>query len=67
MIQTFNPQMPRRAVMEVMAWSSISMTKRYQHVPNEFQRDIADSVGRLLWEPPDEDDDPGGASVPVPA
>lgn len=57
---------PRRAVMDIMGWSEISMTNRYQHVPDDFQRDIASSVGRLLWEHSGAEDDDGTGSVQVP-
>ncbi len=40
---------PTRAVMEVMGWSAVSMTTRYQHVPQELIRGIAKQVEGLLW------------------
>jgi integrase len=42
-------RVPTRAVMDVMGWSQVSMTSRYQHVPAEVLQDIAESVGGLLW------------------
>lgn len=42
-------KVPTRAVMEVMGWSQVSMTTRYQHVPAEILHDIADAVGGSLW------------------
>lgn len=55
-----------RAVMDVMGWSSASMAKRYQHVPDALRQRIADQVGGLLWgqRPPDEDG-PSGTLVPA--
>ena len=46
---------PARAVMEIMGWSQMSMTTRYQHSTTELVAGIAKQVGGLLWEP-DEDD-----------
>ena len=43
-------KVPTRAVMDVMGWSQVSMTSRYQHVPTELLDNIAASVGRLLWQ-----------------
>ncbi|MGQ0773920.1 MAG: tyrosine-type recombinase/integrase [Pseudonocardiales bacterium] len=40
---------PTRAVMEVMGWSAVSMTTRYQHVPQELIQGIAKQVEGLLW------------------
>ncbi len=40
---------PTRAVMDVMGWSQASIATRYQHVPVELLRGIADQVGGLLW------------------
>lgn len=39
---------PARAVMEVMGWSQISMTVRYQH-PAELVAGIAKQVEGHLW------------------
>ncbi|MEU4801063.1 site-specific integrase [Actinosynnema sp. NPDC023587] len=39
-----------RAVMEIMGWSQLSMTTRYQHMVSELVTRIADQVGGLLWE-----------------
>ena len=38
-----------RAVMDLMGWSSSSMTARYQHVTNDLRHDIADSLGGFFW------------------
>ncbi|MEV8438993.1 site-specific integrase [Actinosynnema sp. NPDC051121] len=38
-----------RAVMELMGWSQMSMTARYQHVPAELVASIAEQVGAHLW------------------
>ena len=40
---------PSRTVMDLMGWSQLSMTARYQHVPDQLRRDVADKLGRLLW------------------
>ena len=40
---------PTRAVMEVMGWSAVSMTTRYQHVPQVLIQGIAKQVEGLLW------------------
>jgi integrase len=40
---------PNRAVMEVMGWSQVSMTTRYQHVAPELIGGIAEQVEALLW------------------
>jgi hypothetical protein len=37
----------QRAVIGFMGWSNSSMTMRYQHLPPELRRDIADQVGLL--------------------
>jgi integrase len=61
---------PARAVMDVMGWSSISMTQRYQHVPDASRRRIADQIGGLLWgaedtENGEDHDGANGAVVPA--
>lgn len=38
-------KVPTRAVMNVMGWSQVNMTSRYQHVPAEVLTGIADQVG----------------------
>lgn len=43
-------KVPPRVVMEIMGWSEMSMTSRYQHVPDELRQGIAEQVGGLLWE-----------------
>lgn len=40
---------PTRAVMELMGWSQVGMTTRYQHIPPELVSGIAQQVGGLLW------------------
>ncbi|MEU4163194.1 tyrosine-type recombinase/integrase [Actinoplanes sp. NPDC026670] len=40
---------PTRAVMEVMGWSQMAMTTRYQHLAPELAKGIADQVAGLLW------------------
>jgi integrase len=56
---------PSRAVMDVMGWSQVAMTTRYQHVTPELTRSIANQVGELFWA--DDQDDDGAAGVLVPA
>jgi integrase len=58
---------PDRAVMDVMGWAQISMTRRYQHITTELTTMIADQVGGLYWSadsPPDSDrnNSPAGKS-----
>lgn len=57
---------PARAVMDVMGWSTASMAHRYQHVPDELRKRIAQQLGGLLWgEEHDDDDGSAGALVPA--
>jgi integrase len=42
---------PDRIVMGIMGWSSTAMAARYQHIIAAIRRDVATSVGRLLWKP----------------
>lgn len=42
---------PDRTVMGIMGWSSTAMAARYQHVIAAIRRDVATSVGSLLWKP----------------
>jgi len=42
---------PTRAVMEIMGWSQMSMTTRYQHITAELVTGIAQQVEGLLWKP----------------
>ena len=53
---------PARAVMDMMGWSHISITKRYQHVSAELRDTIAGQIGGLYWS--DDDGDDGSAGVP---
>jgi integrase len=60
-------KVPTRAVMDIMGWSQVSMTTRYQHVPQEVLNGIANQMGNLLWaesEDPDEGE-ASGALVPA--
>jgi integrase len=41
---------PTRAVMEVMGWSQIAMTTRYQHLAPEMAGGIAEQMAGLLWQ-----------------
>lgn len=45
---------PDRAVMGIMGWSKADMMARYQHLTQAVRRDIADRLGALLWEPPED-------------
>lgn len=58
---------PGRAVMDVMGWSHIAMTTRYQHITTELTVSIADQVGRFLWAVGDDEGDEEGGSSPAPA
>ncbi|MCP2255580.1 hypothetical protein LY13_004358 [Prauserella aidingensis] len=60
--------------MDVMGWSHVAMTTRYQHMTPDLMTSIADQIGGLYWEPEtetegsDEDGDgepPEGASTAV--
>lgn len=54
-----------RTVMGIMGWFNTAMAARYQHITASIRRDVADRVGGLLWETPEDGDD-GAAGVPVP-
>lgn len=55
-----------RTVMGIMGWSNTAMAARYQHITAQIRRDVAERVGGLLWELPEDGDD-GAAGVPVTA
>lgn len=40
---------PERIAMQIMGWSSSSMTKRYQHVTDAMRAEVADKLDGLLW------------------
>ena len=42
-----------------MGWSHVSMTARYQHIPDELRQTIAQQLGGLLWEPTGSGEDSG--------
>ena len=44
-------QIPDRTVMAIMGWSNTAMAARYQHIVAAIRRDVANSVGGLLWKP----------------
>ena len=44
-------QIPDRTVMAIMGWSNTAMAVRYQHIIAAIRRDVATSVGGLLWKP----------------
>lgn len=38
-----------RTVMDLLGWSNITMTRRYQHVVDELRTEAARRIGDLLW------------------
>ncbi|MGH3755663.1 MAG: tyrosine-type recombinase/integrase [Pseudonocardiaceae bacterium] len=63
-------QIPDRTVMAIMGWSNTAMAARYQHIIAAIRRDVATSVGGLLWKPatpagPDGNDCATGNPVPA--
>ena len=38
-----------RTVMDLLGWSQIAMTRRYQHVVGELRTEAAKRMGDLLW------------------
>lgn len=42
-------KVPDRAVMDIMGWAQVTMTKRYQRITTELTTMIADQVGGLYW------------------
>lgn len=58
---------PSRTVMDLMGWSQLSMTQRYQHVPDQLRRDVADKLGQLLWATDEGENGSSAGGVPVPA
>jgi integrase len=38
-----------RTVMDLLGWSNITMTRRYQHVVDELRTEAARRIGVLLW------------------
>jgi integrase len=64
---------PTSTAMAIMGWSTAEMAKRYQHVLDSIRKGVADQVGSLLWDVPEQEqvadghDDGGGepAGVPV--
>jgi integrase len=62
-------QIPDRTVMAIMGWSNTAMAARYQHIIAAIRRDVATSVGGLLWKPAEPDgqgDDDSTAGSPTP-
>jgi hypothetical protein len=51
---------PGRAEMEVMGWSHIGMTLRYQHMTSELMTSIADLIGGAFWSDENGDEGPAG-------
>ncbi|MHB8340000.1 MAG: tyrosine-type recombinase/integrase [Mycobacteriales bacterium] len=39
-----------RTTMELLGWSELAMTQRYQHVVSELRVDAARRLGALLWQ-----------------
>jgi integrase len=63
-------QIPDRTVMAIMGWSNTAMAARYQHIIAAIRRDVATSVGGLLWKPatpvgPSDDDNTTGDPTPA--
>lgn len=50
---------PTSTAMAIMGWSTAEMAKRYQHVLDSIRKGVADQVGGLLWEEPEEDGEGG--------
>lgn len=48
---------PERIAMQIMGWSSSSMTKRYQHVTAAMRAEVADKLDGLLWATDDDKQD----------
>jgi hypothetical protein len=48
MLQMLN--VPSRIVTDLMSWSQLSMTQRYQHVPDQLHHDVA-AVPKTLARP----------------
>jgi integrase len=42
---------PERAVMGLVGWSTTAMPAPYQHITGSIRGDIAQCVGGLLWGP----------------
>jgi site-specific recombinase XerD len=58
---------PSRAVMDVMGWSNVALTTRYQHITTELTASIANQIGDLLWTDQGKTDDEDDGEAPVPA
>ncbi|WP_031470164.1 tyrosine-type recombinase/integrase [Sciscionella sediminilitoris] len=60
---------PSRAVMDVMGWSNIALTTRYQHITSDLTEAIADQVGGFFWsdDQADSDDEDPPEAAPVTA
>jgi len=43
---------PDRLTMQVMGWSNVALTQRYQHVTGTVLDTVAERVGSHLWEKP---------------
>ncbi|MCW1250436.1 site-specific integrase [Acaricomes phytoseiuli] len=52
-----------RVVMNMMGWTAVSMTTRYQHVVDEMLKDASRRVEDALWSAPGKGDPPTGAEV----
>lgn len=56
-----------RTVMDLMGWSQLSMTQRYQSTcRTSCARDVADKLGRLLWASNNGEGDGDTAGVVLP-
>ena len=38
-----------RTVMDLLGWSQVTMTRRYQHVVDELRTEATRRIGALLW------------------
>lgn len=59
-------QIPDRTVMAIMGWSNTAMAARYQHIIAAIRRDVATSVGGLLWKPAAPSRPDGATEPPAP-
>jgi integrase len=41
---------PERVMMQIMGWSSTATAARYEHVTGDILKDVAERVGRLIWQ-----------------
>jgi integrase len=51
--------------MDVMGWSNVALTTRYQHITTELTASIANQNGDLLWTDQGKTDDEDDGEAPV--